>query len=96
MTQLARYLNPGPERTKLFTGLVFFVGALCGAYAISQLVLQGDLTSLGLIGMGFAGLAFVVKILNNWRHGLYIFFGWLFVEDFARKYLGNNMAVFFA
>jgi hypothetical protein len=42
------------------------------------------------------GIAFATKILNNWRRGLYIFFGWLFVEDFARKYLGNNLAIFFA
>jgi hypothetical protein len=34
--------------------------------------------------------------LNNWRHGLYIFFGWLFFEDFARKFPGNNMAIYFA
>src|SRR5207249_3061963 len=45
---------------------------------------------------GIAGLALAVKILNNWRHGLYIFFGWLFMEDFARKYLGNNMVIYFA
>lgn len=41
-------------------------------------------------------LVFAVKILTNWRQGIYIFFGWLFFEDFARKYLGNNTAVFFA
>src|SRR4030095_266434 len=40
--------------------------------------------------------AVAIRILNNWREGLYIFFGWLFVEDFARKYLGNNMAIYFA
>jgi hypothetical protein len=37
----------------------------------------------------------VVTILNDWRKGLYMFFGWLFVEYLARKYLGNNMAMFF-
>jgi hypothetical protein len=34
--------------------------------------------------------------LRDWRQGLYIFFGWLFIEDFVRKYLGNNMVVYFA
>lgn len=51
---------------------------------------------LGLIALSFGGLAFAIKILNNWRQGLFIFFGWLFFEDLARKFLGNNMAVYFA
>jgi hypothetical protein len=59
-------------------------------------VLHNDWTSLGLIVIGILGLAFAIRILNNWRQGLYIFFGWLFFEDFARKYLGNNMAIYFA
>ena len=89
-------MNPGPARTKLLTGIGLFIGALFAANATSQFVLEGDWKGLGLIAIGFAGLAFAIRILNNWREGLYIFFGWLFVEDFARKYLGNNMAVFFA
>ena len=59
-------------------------------------MLASDWKSLGFIVIGIAGLAFAVRILNNWRHGLYIFFGWLFFEDFARKFLGNNMAIYFA
>jgi len=96
VTQLSRILNPGPARTKLLTGIGLFIGALFAANATSQFVLAGDWKGLGLITIGFVGLAFAIRILNNWRHGLYIFFGWLFIEDFARKYLGNNMAVFFA
>src|ERR1700736_1387726 len=53
--------------------------------------------------MGFAYVAllgiggvFVITILNNWRNGVYFFFTWLLFEDLARKYLGNNMAVYFA
>jgi hypothetical protein len=49
-----------------------------------------------MVAIAVAGLVFAVRILNNWRHGLYIFFGWLFLEDFVRKYLGNNMAIYFA
>jgi hypothetical protein len=49
-----------------------------------------------MITVGATGLVLAIKILNDWRRGLYLFFGWLFVEDFARKYLGNNMAIFFA
>jgi hypothetical protein len=40
--------------------------------------------------------ACVVAMLNNWRTGLYLFLTWLLFEDFARKFLGNNMAIYFA
>jgi len=66
------------------------------AYAAAQIILANDWNSFALVGIGVIGLVFAIAILNNWRCGLYIFFGWLFVEDFARKYLGNNMAIFFA
>jgi hypothetical protein len=84
------------SRTKTFATIALFVAALLAAYLSSQFVLANDWTSLALIAIGIAGVAFAIKILNNWRQGLYIFFGWLFIEDFARKYLGNNMAIYFA
>ena len=83
------------HRKGLMTAGVF-LGGLVAAYIASQFVLENDFKTLALIGMAFVGGAVVVKILNNWRQGLYIFFGWLFFEDFARKFLGNNMAVYFA
>jgi hypothetical protein len=83
-------------RNKSVTTIALFVVALIAAYEASQFILEDDWKSLGLIVIGFVGVAFAIRILNNWRQGLYIFFGWLFVEDLARKYLGNNMAVYFA
>jgi len=85
----------GP-RKKFYSSIALFVFALLAAFEISQFVLTSDWTSLGLIVIGITGLAFAVRILTNWRHGLYIFFGWLFFEDFARKFLGNNMVIYFA
>src|SRR6267378_5952415 len=58
--------------------------------------MAGDQLRRPLPLLGFIGSAFVVAILNNWRNGLYFFLIWLLFEDFARKYLGNNMAIFFA
>jgi hypothetical protein len=84
------------SRTKFYSSVALFVFALLAAFEISQFVLINDWTGLGFIVIGIAGLAFAVRILNNWRHGLYIFFGWLFFEDFARKFLGNNMVIYFA
>src|SRR2546427_1000023 len=73
--------------------LVFFVVA---AYKTAGYVIAGDMTGLAFVALAFAGSAIVVAILNNWRKGLYFFLTWLLFEDFARKYLGNNMAIYFA
>jgi hypothetical protein len=59
-------------------------------------LLLGDSTGLIFIVLGCGSVGATIAILNDWRRGLYIFFGWLFFEDFARKYLGNNMAIYFA
>jgi hypothetical protein len=76
--------------------LVAFFGVLCLAYEAAQLVLEGDVSMLVMSAMAFVGLAVVVAILNDWRRGLYLLLGWILFEDLFRKYLGNNMAVFFA
>jgi hypothetical protein len=73
--------------------LIFFVVA---AYKSANYVIAGDMTGLAFVALAFAGCAFVVAILNSWRNGLYFFLTWLLFEDFARKYLGNNMAIYFA
>jgi len=75
--------------------LVAFIGVLCLAYEVAQLVLEGDITTLVMSGLVFLGLAVVVAILNDWRRGVYLLLGWILFEDLFRKYLGNNMAVFF-
>src|SRR6266481_5738318 len=65
-------------------------------YKAANYVIAGDMTSLAYIALLFIGSAFVVAMLNSWRKGLYFFLTWLLFEDFARKYLGNNMAIYFA
>jgi len=75
--------------------LVAFGVVLLLAYEAAQLVLEGDINSLLLSAMVFAGLAVAVAILNNWRRGVYLLLTWIVLEDLVRKYLGNNMAIFF-
>ena len=77
----------------LFGTLV--VGAFA-AYQVSQYVIAGDLAGMAYAGMTVVGGAIVLAILKNWRNGVYFFLGWLLFEDFARKFLGNNMAIYFA
>lgn len=83
----------GRRRLIAFGTLV--VGALA-AYEAAQYVINDDLTGLAYAGLCFAGAAVVVGILHNWRNGVYFFLSWLLFEDFARKFLGNNMAIYFA
>ena len=75
------------------TILVLFVG---GAYLFAQYVVNDNLVGLAYLAMVCVGAIFVVGMLNSWRNGLYFFLAWLLFEDFARKFLGNNMAIFFA
>src|SRR5882672_9515926 len=71
------------------------VGAFA-AYQCAEYVLSGDFVALAAVGMAIVLGSVVIGILNNWRNGVYLFLGWLLFEDFARKFLGNNMAVYFA
>jgi hypothetical protein len=86
-----RHVRKGP----LLTIGTYIVGAFA-AYEIAQYVLRGDFTGLAYVGMAVVGGAIVLGILNNWRNGVYFFLTWLLFEDFARKFLGNNMAIYFA
>jgi hypothetical protein len=54
------------------------------------------MTGLAYACLILIGGVIVIAILNNWRNGVYLFLSWLLFEDFARKFLGNNMAIFFA
>jgi hypothetical protein len=82
------------SRSPLLT-LVGFGVVLWLAYQAAQLVLEDNVPTLVLSGLVFVGLAIVVSILNNWRRGVYLLLTWIVFEDLVRKYLGNNMAIFF-
>src|ERR1700736_5921517 len=81
---------------KLLVAFVFVLIFAAAAYEFSELVLVGDLMGFAYVALLAIGGVFIVTILNSWRNGVYFFFSWLLFEDLARKYLGNNMAVYFA
>lgn len=74
---------------------ILVLGAF-GAYEAAQYVINDDMAGLAYVAMAAVGGAIVIAILNNWRNGVYFFLAWLLFEDFARKFLGNNMAIYFA
>lgn len=77
----------------LFAFMALFIFT---SYKAAGYVIANDMIGLAYVALLFVGSAFVVAILNNWRNGLYFFLTWLLFEDLARKYLGNNMAIYFA
>lgn len=87
---------PGQFRRSPLFALGFLVFASILAYKVAGYIIDDDRSGLAVVGMVFVGGAFVVAMLNNWRNGLYFFLAWLLFEDLARKFLGNNMAIYFA
>src|SRR6202158_2444001 len=83
------------RRGPLLTIGTFIVGAFA-AYLAADYVVSGDFIGMAYAGMVIVGGVIVIGILNNWRNGVYFFLSWLLFEDFARKFLGNNMAIYFA
>jgi hypothetical protein len=88
--------GPGSFRHGQILAIGFFVFAMIAAYRVSGYIINDDITSLAFVGLTFVGGAIVVVMLNNWRNGVYFFLAWLLFEDLARKFLGNNMVIYFA
>jgi hypothetical protein len=81
----------GQHLKVVFSLVVAFLAAL----ALRDLILYGtfaDVTKQMLLAVGGV---FGLFILTDWRLGIYLFLFWLIFEDLARKFLGNNMYVYF-
>jgi len=65
-------------------------------YLFAQYVINDDVIGLSYIFLLAIAAAFAVAIVKDWRVGVYCFLTWLLFEDLARKFLGNNMAIYFA
>ncbi len=94
MRRLGIYPSLGASRN-LLVAFGLFAIVIIAAYEAAKAILADDLTSLAFAAVLIIGGAVVVAILNDWRRGLYFLVAWLLFEDLVRKYLGNNMAIFF-
>jgi hypothetical protein len=65
------------------------------AYECAEFIIEDDLLSLYYFGLVVLGIVGFLAIFKNWRLGLYCFVAWVAVEDLIRKYLGNNMLIYF-
>jgi hypothetical protein len=70
--------------------------ALGAAWILSGFVSNSDYNSLIYSMLLVAVAAITVFILRNWRAGFYVFLVWLLFEDLVRKYMGNDMRIYFA
>jgi hypothetical protein len=86
---------PGHSRRSPLLTFALLLLVVFAAWKVSEYIVAGHTENLFYVGLGFAALVLVVAILNDWRNGLYFFLAWLLFEDLARKYLGNNMAIYF-
>ena len=66
------------------------------AYECAGLIVEDNLHALYYAGLVILGLVALVVILKDWRKGIYAFVAWIAVEDLIRKYLGNDMIIYFA
>src|SRR5947207_8159785 len=66
------------------------------AYECAELIIKDDPLRLYSAGLVVLGTVALLAIFKNWRRGVYCFVAWIAVEDLIRKYLGNNMIVYFA
>ncbi len=76
-------------------GLVLGLGILALTWELATWIVAGQDRLLLMTGVAIALAAVTTYILNDWRSGFYIFIVWVMFEDLARKYLGNNMLIFF-
>ncbi len=69
------------------------IGAI---FLVTQWIVNDSVSELVYAGIAFIVLSLTLRILGSWRDGFLIFFVWLLFEDLVRKYMGNNMLIFFA
>src|SRR5437588_4078748 len=79
------------QRPALVVGVAAVSLAVLGAMAVA--VSPQQFLVLLVVGAA-AGIS--LTVLANWRMGVYLFLAWLLVEDLPRKFLGNDMRLYFA
>jgi hypothetical protein len=65
------------------------------AYECAEFIIEDNLLNLYYFGLVVLGIVGFLAIFKDWRLGLYGFVAWVAVEDLIRKYLGNNMLIYF-
>jgi hypothetical protein len=83
-------------RNQALIGISVFIFGLFMAWELGGKIVDNDVSSIAFVALACVAFFVAIKILRNWRLGFYSFLIWLLFEDLVRKYLGNNMAIYFA
>src|SRR5690349_14808372 len=86
---------PLENRSRPIVALLSFAGLMAIVWTLANWIVRGSFGMLIMGAMAIALVMIVVTTLNNWRVGVLLFILWLLFEDFARKYLGNGLLLFF-
>jgi len=88
-------LHVASPKQQTVVGLGLTALSLVLAWEIGGWIAGENLTQVEYLFVA-AGIAVAsVTILRNWRAGFYIFLTWVLFEDAIRKFLGNNMMIYF-
>jgi len=82
-------------RSQALIGACLFLLGMWLAYEAGEKILAGETQTLLFAALAIGGCVAALRILRSWRAGFYFFFCWMMVEDLPRKYMGNNLALFF-
>jgi hypothetical protein len=80
-------------------GLLNILAALCAVgilWGAGTSIAGGDYKQMIMAAIAFVVICVAGLIISDWRSGVYLFLVWLLFEDLVRKYMGNNMYVYFA
>jgi len=83
-------------RTQATIGISVLLLGLWIAWQLGSKIAAGDLRTLEYAALVIAGTTVLITTLRDWRKGFYMFLFWLLFEDLVRKYLGNNLVIYFA
>jgi hypothetical protein len=75
--------------------LALLLGAPVLAWMAAQWIVGENATTLVAVALAAIVVIVGVNILNDWRFGLLLSIAWMVFEDLPRKYLGNNMTIYF-
>jgi hypothetical protein len=89
-------MRVSPVKNQLWISFGVFSLALLAAWALGGWVVEGNLIAIVYVFLAIVVSAIAISIVKDWRAGFYIFIIWLLFEDMVRKYLGNNMVIYFA
>src|SRR6202451_4267452 len=82
--------------SRLVRTVLMMVGLFYFTYTVAQWVITDNTIYMILAVVAVLGVMMTMTVMKDWRNGLSIFLCWLVLEDMIRKYLGNNLIIFFA